>query len=283
MSVVSVSLRDERYEFDGSGYVGQRIYRVVMDNPASDDATTALSATDGVVSVPAIGATWGQAKAVRKSAAKVAEGVAYDVTVQYSSKSGDQPEEVENPLNRPWEYSYDDTPITEPYFFDVEGLPCANSAGEPFDTLPEREVTIGQITIVRNVASFDDSTAQGYRDKINSDSVTIRGTTYAAGQLRIRAISAQGPFEENGVTFWRETIVVAKKADKWEHKFEDRGYSELDEGKLKPILNADGEQVVRPWPLDGSGAAKASPTDEPATLVRKPYLATTLAGLLEEA
>ncbi len=287
MSVESVSLQSERYEYDGEGYVGEKVFRVVMTDPANDDAVTAYSANDGTTAIPDIGDEFkagSAAKAKSKSASRVSEGLAYDVTVSYSSKSRDYPQTVENPKTRPWEYSYDDQTISEQFFFDETDetpLPMANSAGEPFDTLPEREVTIGQLTITRNTDSFSDSTAQSYRGKVNDAAVTINGVTYLAGTLRLRTWSARGPLVENGFTYWQEVITLAKRADGFDQKWEDRGYSELSSGKLIPIRNEAGDQVVKAWPLNGAGAKKPNATDTPAVLTRKPYATADLSFLAD--
>ena len=107
----------------------------------------------------------------------------------------------------------------------------------------------------------------------------INGTTYAARTLRIAGYSASGPNVENDVTYWTETIRLAKRIEGWDDEYEDRGLNQLQDGKPKPILDAKHEPVILPFPLDGAGAALAAATDPPALILRKPYAAGGFPGL----
>ena len=273
MAVVAVTIIREEYARQGAIRTGTRVYQVQVDG-LTDDAESVLSADDGTTAVDEVGDAWSATSTAtcksQKAGAFNEDQLTYEVTCEYSSKSE---EEVEDPLSRPNQYSYTSEQLTEPYFRDTDDLPVTNSAGEPYDELPQREVSRGTITITRNVASYSDVAAEGFRGLINSSDVTINGATYNARKLRITGYNASGPNEENGVTFWTETITIAKNAAGWDHLLEDRGRNELDSGKLKPILDAHGEAVELPYPLDGAGAAKAAPTDTPATRTHKPYLA----------
>lgn len=282
MSADRVELISTSYNRDRGAITAEKIYQVKL--PGTDHtARDAESATDGTNAIDDIGDPFvdgDNAKCIGRRAQKTTKDQhIYDVTVSFSSKSEDQDQTEEDPLARDTDYDYSDSAITEPYFRDTDDNPVVNSAGEEFADLPQRERSIGRIRVTRNVSSFSDSTAQGFRDRVNSSSVTVNGTTYAAKTLRIAGWSASGPSVENGVTFWTETIDVAKNEDGWEDKFEDRGLNELDSGELKPILDSEDNPVVLPYPLNGSGSAASSPTATPSQITRKPYVSGAFPSL----
>jgi hypothetical protein len=195
----------------------------------------------------------------------------FNVEVQYRTADSSEDQEDEDPLARPAVYSYPDDPTDEAYAVDVEGEPVTNSAGVPPQTLPTRLGGDGLIRVRRNVASFNDQTATGFRRKINSGNVTINGVTYNARRLLIKSWTADGPHQDNGVSYWTESIDILKKADGWDLVYPDQGRSELNGDNRIPIRDAQGRQVEDDWPLDGAGGAKAAATDAPAELTRKPY------------
>lgn len=276
MSVTRVTITAEDYSIAEGVHTGSRTYQVDVTSETADDAQTVLTATDGTTSIPAILDLF-KAASTAKARSKKAERLngdpyTYTVTVDYSSKGEDE-DSLENPLAKPTQYAYSDESFQEPYFRDVDGVAIVNSAGEPFANLPQRDRSNGIITITRNVTSFDDGAAEAKRNTINSAAETINGVQYAARTLRIKSINGSGPREENGISHWTETTTIAKKLDTWDHFLEDRGLNELDAGELVSVKDKEGEPVVLPWPLDGTGAAKAASTDTPAQGTAKPYLA----------
>lgn len=289
MSVTDVTMTTEEYNVSKGTYTGKRIYQVSVNASASAEAI--LTATDGADAIPSINDTWDGndtgddgLKCISKKVKRWQEDLyTFEVTVNYSSSSEEQEQAQKtttSPLAEPTQYSYSDQMFQEPYFRDTDDVPIVNSAGEQYAQMPTRDASRGSITITHNVSSFNDATAEGYRNKINTASATINGHSYAARTLRVRSINATGPSERNGVTYWKETWVILKNLDTWDEVFEDRGLNQLDtNGEPKRILDADGIEVSKPYPLDGNGAAKALPTDAPATGTAKPYLATSFAGV----
>jgi hypothetical protein len=284
VSVTRVELIKETYGWtkDSGALSGTRIYRVDVDS-LDDDSTDAYVADDGTTSIPSSGDAWKVGSSL-KVVSKQVDGfedhqLSFQVTVGYSSKSDNSGAEIENPLARPAQYNYGSSQSTEPYFRDTDAAPCVNSAGDDFADLPQRERSRARISITRNTATFNHATAYGYINKINASGVSLNGVSYAERTLRIVNYGAQGPSEENGVTYWVETIEIDVNEDTWDDKFEDRGLAELASGKRKPILDATNHPITTPWPLDGAGAKKASPANTPAIITRKPYQATSFASL----
>lgn len=272
MSWIEVKLIKQTYARKGNTFTGRRIYHAYGDG--SENAATATIADDGTTAIPEVGDTWAAAKASDISADEHdADPWTFVVTVDYTSSPNPSWTFPENPLSQPNKYSYTSESVTEPYFRDTDNKPVVNSAGEVYAQTPQRERSYGVITITRNVSSYDDATAESYRNLINSGSVSINGTTYAARKLRIKQYDASGPNEQNGVTYWTETIVIAKRPEGWDHVLEDRGLNELIDDELYPILDAKMDPVQLPWPLDGEGFACFNPTDTPAQRTYKPYTA----------
>lgn len=281
MALESVELISEQYGVSQGTWTGTRVYAVRFDD-IEFDQDDILDADDSTTAIPSVGDAWAvgkPAKAIGKQYASSDDQLQVKVTVNYSSKQEDQSQTIENPLSRPTQYSYSDSEVTEPYFRDTDNLPVVNSAGDDFADLPQRGRSVGTIQVTRNVASYNDGTAESYRDLINNSSRTINGTIYLANTLRIVGWGATGPHEENGTTFWTETISVAKNVNGWLDTYEDRGLNQLESGKPKPILDAKNEPVTTPYPLDGSGVAQASATTAPAIITRKPYAAGAFPSL----
>ena len=276
MSFIEVQVKSEELKTAKGIRTGTRVYDVTSDD-VDDDVHGAETADDGTTAIPSIGDAWdGTLTTCLVIGRSVKHGgdddpLYYEVTIEYSSEQTGQ--EIENPLSRPTQYSYDDNIVQEPYFRDTDDLPVTNSAGDDFAALPSRGASEGVIVVTRNVSSFNDLTAESYRNTINSANKTINGVTYTARTLLIAGWSATGPHLENGVTFWTETIRIAKRAATWDDKFEDRGLNELSSGKPKPILDAKNQPITAPYPLNGSGAKRVNVTDAPAVITRKPYAA----------
>ncbi len=282
MAFISVKLKSEKVSLSSGVWSGTRVYDV-ESNDIDDDVLGAVNADDGTESIPDIGDAWKVGSVLKARGYDVShvendDSYYYSVTVNYSSKDDSDQVTIENPLARPTIYSYEDSLIQEPYFRDEttpNALPAVNSAGDDFTDLPLRDRSEGVIVITRNVASFSDTAAEIYRNTVNSSSVSINGISYSAGTLRIIGWSANGPNEENGVTFDTETIRIAKRSAGWDDIYEDRGLHKLDSGKRVPILDGNNLAITVPYPLDGSGGAKTNPTDTPATITLKPYKTTS--------
>lgn len=282
MSFTRVEIIGESFTQEKDVRTGKRIWRCSAAD-TTESCESAMTASDGTTSVASIGDYW-SGTTLAKCKSKSAERVngdsqdQFDVTCDFTTASDAQT--IENPLARPVKFDYGGSGTLEPYFRDAAGDPVVTSAGNPFEQMPQRFQYDGTITITRNVAAYNDATAESYRNKVNSDTVTLNGTAYTAKQLLLVNWTASGPNVENDITFWTETIEIAKRIAGWDQVYEDRDTQELDgAGGLKPILDATHQPVAAPWSLDGSGAAKASPTDAPATLTFVPYAAVAFASL----
>lgn len=213
-------------------------------------------------------------------------GYWFNIQIDYSS-TVDQ-----NPLNAPPAISWDFSESTQPYFIDYDpagsasnadgspGKPTLNSAGESFENLLERETGSIRATYKVNVPAggYDPSQAVTFNNVINDGGFTIDGVSIGDGQGKCRAITG-GPLQNtlvNGTrVYYREKTTTIDFRMNWNDVIDDRGFNEKDPmtmGKLRQIVKGTPPtKPDKPWPLDGSGAAKANITDTPSQLTFKPY------------
>lgn len=243
------------------------------------------TANDGTTAIPAVNSTLtgDTSRIVTNISVKPREqsGLLFDVEVEYStSETGLSV--FDNPLSDPVEYDWDFSSSSQTYFKD-ETTPTAKytltSAGEPFENLLEREVGDIAVTITKNIApgDWDPPTAATFLNPataINNASMTIDGVSISTGQARMTGIKCTPTKTRAGVSY-RTLTLSLKVRSSWDHAVDDRGFNELDPvntGKVREITKGTPPtKVDKPWPLDGSGAAKANSTDAPATLTFKPY------------
>lgn len=208
------------------------------------------------------------------------------VSVDFSEPKNDaqKNKDPDNPLNdaiiREWSFELADTD----WFMDAAATPkpAANTAGEPFDSVPARQVGSITVKITRNIADSDFNLARLQRaysytsdpaTAVNSDSVTIEGITFSARQLRFAGYKISPKQMRNNIAYRTEEITLAIRKD-WRLSIDSRGYNEKSStaGKLQEI--SKGTPPVKPdkpWPLDSAGKATANATDTPAKVTLQPY------------
>ena len=135
-----------------------------------------------------------------------------------SQQAGKPPtQRQEQPLVRGNDYSYDTIVIgKEVVEFDEVTLDAIlNTAGDPFETLPEREIYGLQITIGRNLPGPPGSAWDNLAGKLNRNTCLIGTRTCAPRTAMMMPTSAQLLYE-NSTAYWRWTHrVVIKTADDW--------------------------------------------------------------------
>jgi hypothetical protein len=207
-------------------------------------------------------------------------GTTTDFYVTADYEPAEQGELDPNPLARKDEISGDFGSESETYFKDHSSTPkfVLNSAGECFESFPERTTGAFGITITGNRASFSPSLYASYLrpNAVNSDSVTVRGIPIGVGEAKLTGISFSRQ-TEGAYSFWQVKWSLAL-APSWDQEINDRGYNQKVGTRLEPITvlvgaapNQVPERVTKPHPLYGSGAKKTNPYDDPAVLTFKPY------------
>lgn len=168
-----------------------------------------------------------------KDAQETENVTAWKVTVKYerTPPNSDQPDSGSNPadqnqpdpLQRSTDYQY--SCVRYPYVptTDKKGKAILNSADDKFDPPPTIDRINLRIVVSRNENSFPLLVFGGFAglfhasklvDKVNRDTVTIDGSAYDPGRLRITDISAQKIWE-NATVYYRVTYSLEDKPDKW--------------------------------------------------------------------
>lgn len=247
-------------------YRAVRLFRVYTDS-LNDTPVTAETAS----SIPTIGSAYpgDTTRRVQSVSARreQANRLVYVVTVEYSSKAteGDAVA-AENPLSRPREVSWDFEESTEPIYDDGAGTAITNSANITFDPPIQEKVSDLVMTYTKNFATFDAPKFIDYKDAVNNDPFQVPGGyTIDPGVAKIVGFSANEQ-TENNITFFRITIKIAFRPNYsngnsgWTRNIVDEGRVRLNpygvlpwQDKYIAILDAQGQPVTDPVPLDGTG------------------------------
>jgi len=199
-------------------------------------------------------------------------GGSFNWTVQceYSNR-------IVNPLTDAWPnllYEWDFSEASENYFFDYSSTPkqVVNSAGDPFDSIPEREGGTITLNVTTNQATdYDCGTALQYKNYVNSDTFTVDGVSITSWQAKLSGLQIS-PVQYMNAVYYRTIKAVLKFKLDWHDTFADMGYRQLVSSKLVPIIQAN-VPVDKPFPLNGSGVAQALGT-KAASLTFAPYQTT---------
>jgi hypothetical protein len=173
---------------------------------------------------------------------------------------------------------------------DIEGNAIATAAGEVFDPRPEQEDSRPTLVVSKIFTSFDYVFFADYRDKVNSDSWTIRGLTFAPDVCKMRNIGFAETFI-NGESYWEVTAEMEVKPDKWNpRKFLNQGYRALwpvdvdgnptTESKLGLIYDTKSNlPITTPALLRANGAVVQSDSELPTFVEYDTYESRPFAAL----
>jgi len=254
--------------YDKSSKTIEDTYQVNVDT--ANDVDSAIAAVEAMA-VPANYATDGvSATHINRNP------MWYEARVTYKQSTSGGGGGADDPLSRPSVLSMSYEEWEEPYDVDHSDTPLtvANSAGDPFQTFPQRKNGTMNIQIAKNFASFAAGPYDAIKFTTNATSVTIRGAVFLADTLLFLPPTAQEVWEQIGTTthhYYAVTFRLAADAGKHLHQVADRGYRQIVNGKHVKIRDGDQQPTEDPWPLDGGGVAKASAADAPATRTFQPY------------
>lgn len=183
-----------------------------------------------------------------------------------------------------------------------------NSAGVPFDPLPEYEVDIKIIRITRHVRDYPRMMFNNFQGATNSDGVTIQKPKYRFIE-NLRRYAARLKFNAsfaiiNRVKVWQQTteIYVLPPPLTWRRELVDRGLDRramhgdpdgeggvistdsIDPGGAyhRKMVDAEGFPIVEPVLLDGKGQP-LDPGKPPVFLEFSFYVERPFAGLVNDA
>ena len=261
------------WTWSNAGSTGKRTwYLACSRQPTSDDADAVYAAVGVAVGDPLT--TGDTTRYCTKITIKAIED---DLTGLYAEAEYGANQYQANPLLRPDQVSLEVAGETEDWFVDQDGKPTVNSAGEIFAKIPTRTTGGVKMVVTGNRSTIPAASliALLRPSATNSNALTVRGVSIAAGQAKFLSASSS-PQSENGVNFHTVRWEMAL-APSWEIDLDDRGFNEKDTanaGKLKPIVVGSTGPAQVPYPLNGSGAKKPNVSDTPAVIHLKPYLKT---------
>ncbi len=185
------------------------------------------------------------------------------VTVEYDTTTN--PEQEENPLDRPAEVTWSFTQFQRIAEKDVNGEALLNSAGYYFDPPPEIDDSRPVLTITRNEPAFNASQAIDYQDAVNSDSFL----GFEPYQAKVANITATRQFEK--VWYWKVTYEFHFRREQWTLEILDQGRWRAGRKAIRQKNEAGteipGTHVTDPVPLDGNGEPLADPTPDNAVFL----------------
>lgn len=186
----------------------------------------------------------------------------WEVTVSYDSDTVTPEEGDPNPLARPPELAWSVEKVKVVVERDINGEAITNSAYEAFDPPIEKDKIILVLTITRNRAMFDAVDAAQQIGKTNS--LTWLGFTERKARLDDRSASLA---TENGLTFWKERIVVKIDEQTWNIFPLDAGFHERDgSGDIVPSRDSGGALRQTAVLLDSFGFRIDLDEDDPVFL-----------------
>lgn len=165
-----------------------------------------------------------------------------------------------------WDYavSSEGVAFTESVTKDVSGKPIKNSAGQPFDPSLNKEYYDERFTIAYTTDTVNPITFANVRGKLNAGALTMNvdgiSRTFAAKSVKCENAGWER-LVQNGQKYFRVQISLLYRADTWVRKVPDMGFYELTGGNLVPIKDKEGQMVVQPAYLNGSGAKLTAGAD----------------------
>ncbi len=192
----------------------------------------------------------------------------WELEAEYTPIKGGQIDP--DPLARPADITFTSSLIEQPTFFDHNRKAMTTTAGEFISGIIER-IPIVEYSVKKNLAR-DPDWMLTHMGAVNSDSINLRGLTWAPKTLLISAVSGGSFVTENRSTFSEYTISISADPRTWTQEVWNRGTVELVQveklvfsgqslvKKLvwvqSPIKEGDPPEPVQdPVPLDENGRA----------------------------
>jgi hypothetical protein len=122
--------------------------------------------------------------------------VTYEVSASYFTTS----QLGQSPLNNPPSISFSQVANEEPVDQDTNGNPIGTILGEDFDPPMHMIINDPIVRVSRNLASYDDTWAQSFRNTVNS----LPWNGYPAGSVRVNSIAGDSVLDAS-FSYWKVT------------------------------------------------------------------------------
>ena len=196
----------------------------------------------------------------------------YNVKITYTSKpfddgnTADDPTETDqsvDPPDRPWVFklsSVHGTKLLGPK--DLAGVDVVNSAGQPFDPPPELPCSNLQISVTayKDISWNAAAAILTYQDSVNNAAFSMvlnptNTAVFPTATVRCTEYNVQN-HSENGEYYWEVNLTLEYRVKPWNPvQILDAGTTYIKSAALppQPILDATGNPVSSPVPLNGAG------------------------------
>jgi hypothetical protein len=268
----------------GTRATARRKWYCESDAPVTSNE--ALTASAGGVSVAAIGEGFSVSRPTCRCRSRNVDRMApcqFSVTASYTDATDGS--SYENLLSQPARISVGYEQFMEPYARDHSDppLPVQNTAGTPFDSLPERVAVIRVYTIKKYVDGDTKADIEAAMLTNNENAEMIDDFLHPVNTLFL----AGGGFEPVD-DFYEATIVVKYHPEGWKDKPLSYGFHYLDGSDLKeitvkgvdPVSGAEVDvPVTKQYPLTESGGKAASASTQGFEMTFYPYPINGWAGV----
>jgi hypothetical protein len=181
----------------------------------------------------------------------------WDVTAEWTTGGGGDPERHKPPDERRPKWSYRFQPLRMAFPRDLDGKLFADSSGTPFDPPPDMPIFVDEVTVTRFEATINRTADRAFLNATNTDA----WNGAAAGEALCADISADEVWE--GGQYWKQKtykilvspkiVVSGTNIGGWDPEYVlDAGPKVLVDGKPEPIVE-NGFYDARAVPLDGHG------------------------------
>lgn len=170
---------------------------------------------------------------VRRVSIDVRSPIYFICRITYRAESIDG----ENPLDEPPDISISSISSTEEIDSDIDGKPILTPNGEPITGLTE-VIPDMQVTVSRNLATFNPWSIFVYMNKVSSDTFL----NFPAGVIKVMDVRARNIFTED-FEYWNASVTVQSRQPLRASSPEKAWFKRV---MLKGFLVKDGNGDVRP-------------------------------------
>ena len=161
-----------------------------------------------------------------------------------------------DPINKPPVIRFQPNRVSKPATEDISGIPILNTAGDPFDPPPEKDSTAVAMIVTRNEASPNLwGILGGWVDHVNEDQWgPFPPRTVKIGPIEMPAWEYS---QKSNRIYWPMEYTFDINPDTWDLQLVSQGMREVNpddsSGRLRTILESDGQPITDPMLLDAGG------------------------------
>lgn len=204
----------------------------------------------------------------------------WDVKAHFASVQFEEPKSV-NPLDDPAEIEIDTELVQEERYFDRNGNPTINTAGDLIKVMVE--IPRSDIQITKNIAIYN-AWIKNIAGVVNSSMVRIKGVPWERGTLKITKVHVGKTEYRNNKAFMVAKVSMRHKEEGWATSALNVGYYELIPDPTGQVRDKFGKPALVRWRCLTSGLY-GEPESQPVFLDakgRRPTMKVVQSGIEKE-